>query len=217
MSPEEREIRQREANARYRKTHSVVRAATCKAWRAANPLKRNEYRKANAAKIKKDNAAYRASHVNERKAYNADFHIANRNKINTSHKARREANIVAAKCREAAYRAANKDKIKISVMVWQKANPDKCRAFARNRRARILCAEGAHSAADTNRIRLAQRNRCAYCRESLGRRGHLDHIKPLARGGSNWPSNLQWLCVACNLSKSAKDPIDFAHTIELLV
>ena len=34
--------------------------------------------------------------------------------------------------------------------------------------------------------------------------GHVDHIKPLAHGGSNDITNFQALCPKCNLSKSAK-------------
>ena len=37
-------------------------------------------------------------------------------------------------------------------------------------------------------------------------------IKPLARGGTNQRTNLQLLCPPCNLSKSAKDPIDFMQS-----
>lgn len=36
--------------------------------------------------------------------------------------------------------------------------------------------------------------------------------KPLARGGTNQRTNLQLLCPPCNLSKSAKDPIDFMQS-----
>ena len=48
-------------------------------------------------------------------------------------------------------------------------------------------------------------HRCAIC----GRRtsfddGEIDHIKPLAKGGTNKPSNLQWLCHRCNKLKGSK-------------
>lgn len=32
---------------------------------------------------------------------------------------------------------------------------------------------------------------------------------PIARGGSNTDDNVQLLCPACNLKKSAKHPVDF--------
>jgi len=32
----------------------------------------------------------------------------------------------------------------------------------------------------------------------------IDHVKPLAAGGSNWPSNLRPACRSCNSSKGAR-------------
>lgn len=80
------------------------------------------------------------------------------------------------------------------------------------RRARKKGAGGIHTAADRKAILEKQSHRCAYCRADLRKVGrHLDHIQPLALGGSNWPENLQYLCPPCNLSKGAKDPLVFAQ------
>jgi 5-methylcytosine-specific restriction endonuclease McrA len=80
---------------------------------------------------------------------------------------------------------------------------------ARARRAKSRNADGFHSSKDVARIRAAQRDRCACCCVELHAKGHVDHIIPLSRGGSNWPRNLQLLCKTCNMQKSASDPIVF--------
>ena len=46
--------------------------------------------------------------------------------------------------------------------------------------------------------------RCCHCGRTAkdGAKLHIDHIKPVALGGTNDPSNLQTLCRDCNLGKS---------------
>lgn len=94
---------------------------------------------------------------------------------------------------------------------WKAANPGRVKANRQRRRSWKRGAEGAHTADDLITIRSQQRGRCAYCRVKLRPGAHLDHIVPLARGGTNWPRNLQWLCEPCNLSKGGKDPIEFTQ------
>lgn len=94
---------------------------------------------------------------------------------------------------------------------YNKRNPEASRALNHKRRTRIVGSGGHHTAKDIARILERQKYRCVYCPADLKRGYHIDHIMPLALGGSNWPSNLQGLCPKCNMSKGAKHPIDFAQ------
>jgi len=44
---------------------------------------------------------------------------------------------------------------------------------------------------------------CAYCKIQTPF-GHVDHIKPISRGGTDDRRNLQYLCPKCNQSKANK-------------
>lgn len=95
---------------------------------------------------------------------------------------------------------------------WQARNPEKRAAYGRNRRARERNAEGAHTAEDIFAIVSAQKHRCAWCRADLRKvRRHVDHVVPLALGGSNGRENLQLLCQPCNQRKHDTHPIVFAQ------
>ena len=34
-----------------------------------------------------------------------------------------------------------------------------------------------------------------------------DHVKPLSKGGSNWPANIRPACISCNARKGRKWPV----------
>jgi 5-methylcytosine-specific restriction endonuclease McrA len=97
------------------------------------------------------------------------------------------------------------------------ADPSPQKLAKANRRARKASSPGRHTAADIRLILKAQKARCAYCRASLKNGWHLDHVMPLALGGTNDRRNLQALCPSCNRSKAAKHPIAFAKEVGLLL
>ncbi len=49
--------------------------------------------------------------------------------------------------------------------------------------------------------------KCAYCKGQLlyEEPWHIDHIKPVSRGGTNDLTNLVLSCIRCNLEKSDKE------------
>jgi 5-methylcytosine-specific restriction endonuclease McrA len=100
------------------------------------------------------------------------------------------------------------------VAEYKRQNPDKLKAWAANRRSR-----GGPKApsAIVAFLKAAQRGRCAVCGDALAKGFHLDHVYPLALGGTNHKSNFQLLCRACNLHKAAKDPIEFMRSLGRLL
>jgi len=52
-------------------------------------------------------------------------------------------------------------------------------------------------------------DRCRYCDVALDGAGELDHLTPVARGGSGRPQNVTLSCMPCNRSKLAKTLNEF--------
>jgi 5-methylcytosine-specific restriction endonuclease McrA len=95
-----------------------------------------------------------------------------------------------------------KDTMRAYQLRWLRDHPDmKARQTAR-RRARKQNAEGSFTVQEWRTVKQAQDYRCKHC----GRREPeikltVDHIVPLAQGGSNYISNIQALCRQCNSGK----------------
>ena len=118
------------------------------------------------------------------------------------------------KARIAEYRAshyaANADEYRQYAADWAKQNPEACRINEQNRRARKRENGGKLSKGLAERLFKLQRGKCACgCRQALGSDYHMDHIMPLALGGSNTDDNIQLLRSTCNQQKHSKHPIDF--------
>lgn len=63
-----------------------------------------------------------------------------------------------------------------------------------------------------------QHYRCPYCKNRItSKSADIDHINPLARGGSDNLANLQATCRRCNRRKSAKSPSLFARQMGYLL
>lgn len=114
--------------------------------------------------------------------------------------------------------AENPEIFRLRVRKWNSNNPEKVAAIGRSKHAKRRGAPGVHTAADVLAIFKMQKCRCAYCSVSLkDRTYHVDHIKPLSRGGHNDRTNLQILCPTCNMRKYNKDPISFARSLGKLL
>jgi 5-methylcytosine-specific restriction endonuclease McrA len=114
------------------------------------------------------------------------------------------------------YRQKNRAALDAYITAWRIRNPDKAAVTAKaataNRRARkCRGTQSKITSADIKMIYASQRGRCAACRKRVAQY-HVDHIVPLLRGGAHEKRNLQILCAHCNLTKHAKDPIDFMRS-----
>lgn len=128
-----------------------------------------------------------------------------------------EKNKEKASANNKAWRAANAEKVKATKKKHQLANLDRCRTYNQNRRALIKSSCGKLSPKLAVRLLKLQRGKCACCKADLGSDYHLDHIMPLALGGSNTDHNIQILCPPCNQSKQARHPVDFMQSRGMLL
>ena len=101
--------------------------------------------------------------------------------------------------------------IKIKNRIKNANRKDYLRPFVAAAHAKRRCAVGVFNKSDVVKKLEQQKFKCVACNTNIKKNYHVDHIVPLARGGTNWPDNIQCLCPSCNLSKNAKDPIKWAQ------
>lgn len=156
-------------------------------------------------------------HKEKRKADAKNRYLSNREKSWTYAKEWRRVNRDKARAIARKWAANNAE----AMERWRKENPGKVRVYAAvaksRRRIRIIVAGGSFTKYDIDRIYAMQRGRCAYCRKELRSKYHIDHIVPLAKGGTNFPSNLQLCCGPCNVRKSDRDAIEYSRSVGLLL
>ena len=167
------------------------------------------YAKAHPEKAAARQERYREAHPDRPLAYR----VANKEKIDLQRKAWKQANPDKVRANVRKWFAANPG----VVQRWRKANPEAYRAQVQTRHARMANAEGRHTADDLKALLKQQKGRCGYCSIDIKTTYTVDHIQPLSKGGSNWPHNIQLLCLKCNTSKQDADPIIFAQRIGKLL
>ena len=135
-------------------------------------------------------------------AYNADRYLKDPDKFKTLSKI---------------WQSQNKERVLKNASEWAAKNQDARKIYRGNRRARKISAGGSLSKGLAEKLLILQKGKCPCCRLPLYDDYHMDHIIPLALGGSNTDDNIQLLHGLCNRQKHSKNPIDFMQSRGYLI
>ena len=174
------------------------------------------YREAHPERAKESAKKSRLKHVEKRREQCRVWHASHPEYNKTAYAKRLALN----PNMHAEQYAANRERMSATAKAWRLANPKKARDILnkseqKRRAAKRGCAEN-FTLAEIRALRLKTGNRCAYC-GNKEKRLTIDHITPLAKGGSNSIRNIQFLCKSCNSKKQDRDPITFAQSLGYLL
>jgi len=185
----------------------------------------------NKKSILKRNKIYRDSNKHKKYLMDKKYREQNKEKLSKKQKEYRENNkeIIAKKQKE--YRSKNRKKLDRQKKEYRetekgkivKTNSENKRRFLKRQDSDNTIPLGnRHYPSSEVLIKMLkqQDNKCIYCKCEISHKLsniHLDHIVPLNKGGIHSIHNVQWLCDTCNISKSDKDPIEFANKIGRLL
>lgn len=100
------------------------------------------------------------------------------------------------------YRREQPEKWREWGRLWRLANPIRAKLSGHNRRKRKLDAAGSCTPEQLIARFEYYGNCCAYCKAKV--KLTVDHVIPLSRKGSQWPSNLRPACDRCNKTKGRR-------------
>ena len=179
----------------------------CKAQRA-------DYRASHKEEKRAYNATYVARHREEKRTYNAIYVAAHKEEkkiYDAEHYAKNKERKMAARVR---YRAENPERVREAMAAWGRKNRHVKDAHEGKRRAlkagALIGATASQLAEIAEVYRRAKEEpniRCYLCGEKVpfGSR-HVDHVHPLSKGGAHRSSNLAIACGTCNCRKHDKLP-----------
>ncbi len=168
----------REARLLYYKRHRAEAVAYTRQW----------YRKNRAHCLQRERK-YRQRHRTHSRTYQREWYVRHRGEV---------------LARVTDYAQKHPRKVREYKRRWEGRNEAHKRASTARRRARLRGAPGAFTQRQWRELCARHDHRCALC----GRRRRLsvDHIIPLSKSGSNFISNIQPLCLPCNLRKAGTVP-----------
>jgi len=199
LSYEKHKARRKE----YAKKHYVENRERILASTKINNQKRKE-------EIRVYHANYYLMYKKEIRAQHANYYKNNCEQIlkrnHLYYKENREEKL--AYCKE--YRRTHHKEVLAMTAAWVRLNPKLERARGQRRRARAFSAKGIATVQQIAARWEMFGNRCYICG---GVATATDHVKPLSKGGANWPCNLRPICTKCNSKKGNKWPYSFNEKV----
>jgi hypothetical protein len=212
-------IRAAETAKKYYKDHKDEIKAKKKAYREAHPEVTALYREINREKINAHSRAAYHANIEKEHARRKAYYEAHKEEARNYERLKRESVDWRKKKNkhQQKYRLAHPDKTRAMCKEWHDRNKDKDRLWCannkdkkvlhcHNRRARKLNA----TIEKFSLLEIYERDkwRCQICGKKVDRRlkhpnplsKSLDHIIPLAKGGSHSRANVQLAHLVCNLS-----------------
>lgn len=183
------------------------RYATSPEWRESVKAKTRERYRRNPQKAREEKRAYYLANRESLRRKTKVYYETHREKMIAAQTAWAKKHSASVNEKNRAWRKRNPAKAKAMRAAWEKAHPEEMRALRHLGRSRRRGASGKFTP-EQLRARFAFfGDRCAYC----GTEGKLsiDHVIPLARGGSNWPANLRPACLKCNSSKCDRKIVEW--------
>lgn len=156
----------------------------------------------NKARMNARSAQWRIDNLEREKELNRKWRSENRDRKNATTKAWYES-VGKQRIDPVKRQAAN--------VRWREANPERYRELsvvhANIRRSRVAGVQVVDFSVEQLSDRLDYYGRkCWICKEAPYE--HLDHVKPISKGGAHMLSNLRPACAKCNLSKKDKWPLE---------
>ncbi len=108
------------------------------------------------------------------------------------------------------WRHENRDKVKTYNKRSYVSNPEPYRTASRKRSARIRKAEGTVTTSEWELVLDIYGHQCAYCGVNTDPLT-MDHVIPIARGGTHTADNVVPACKGCNSSKKDRMPWEFGY------
>lgn len=176
----------------YAQSNREHRREYMREWHNANAEYERDYRLKNRERISEYCRKYRIANRERINAHAREYNLAHRDYKREWQIANRER--ISKKRRE--YRMVNSNLFKLI---------DRVHHHRRRALKQSSTPEGEHFTVADERLQYrSQKGKCWHCYKKIVGTYHVDHLVPLAKGGTNAPNNIVISCPECNLSKGAK-------------